>query len=171
MCILIKLSKPCSVWTVRKYSKVWGIFARTSFSFIFYDLGKAVNILKQILTKITEKLKKPEVWIPIVIILVLAVLMAFRLYKCPLVAIAGIPCPLCGTTRAIKSVLRGDIEMAFHYHPLWLMTILTAAGIVLHETGILKMPKWLGNTLLGIVIAALLVCYVWRWINHTLPPV
>ncbi len=127
--------------------------------------------MKQLLTKIIETLKKPEVWIPVVFIAVLAALMALRLYKCPLVAIAGIPCPLCGTTRAIKAVLRGDIEMAFHYHPLWPMTILTTAGIVLYENGVLKLPKWLGNTLLGIVIIALLVCYIWRWISHTLPPV
>jgi hypothetical protein len=132
---------------------------------------KEFHSLKQLFAKIIEKLKKPEVWIPIVVLLVLAILMAFRLYKCPLVAIAGIPCPLCGTTRAIKSVLRGDMEMAFHHHPLWPMTVLTAVGIVLHETGVLKLPKWVGNTLLGIVIAALLVCYVWRWITDTLPPV
>ena len=132
---------------------------------------KEFHSLKQLFAKIIEKLKKPEVWIPIVVLLVLAILMAFRLYKCPLVAIAGIPCPLCGTTRAIKAVLRGDIEMSFHHHPLWPMTVLTAVGIVLHETGVLKLPKWVGNTLLGIVITALLVCYVWRWITDTLPPV
>ena len=127
--------------------------------------------MKQFFTKIIEKLKKPEVWIPIVVLAVLGLLMAIRLYKCPLVAVAGIPCPMCGTTRAFKAALRGDIETAFHHHPLWPMTIVTVVGIVLHEMGVMKLPNWLKNTLLGIVIAAYLVCYVWRWISHTLPPV
>ena len=127
--------------------------------------------MKRLLTKITEKLKKPEVWIPIAVLAVLGILLALRLYKCPLVAFAGIPCPMCGTTRAFKAVLRGDIEMAFHHHPLWPMAIVTVVGIVLHEMGVMKLPNWLKNTLLGIVIAAYLVCYVWRWVSHTLPPV
>ena len=136
-----------------------------------YIVYKGFHSVKQLFTKIIEKLKKPEVWIPIAVILVLLILMALRIYKCPLVAIAGIPCPLCGTTRAIKSVLRGDIEASFQHHPLWPMSVVTVVGIVLHEIGVLKLPKWLRNTLLGIVIVALLVCYVWRWVTHTLPPV
>lgn len=36
----------------------------------------------------------------------------------------GIPCPGCGMTRALLSVLKGDLITAFYYHPLWVVVIL-----------------------------------------------
>lgn len=41
---------------------------------------------------------------------------------CPLRAVTGIPCPGCGMTRAYLSLLRGDWQAAWQYHPLfWLV--------------------------------------------------
>lgn len=37
---------------------------------------------------------------------------------CPILAVTGIPCPTCGVTRALFSLLRGDFEGYFKYHPL-----------------------------------------------------
>lgn len=36
----------------------------------------------------------------------------------------GIPCPLCGMTRAIKLLLKGDINGAFNMHPLFIVIII-----------------------------------------------
>ncbi len=42
---------------------------------------------------------------------------------CPIKYITGISCPGCGMTRAwLSLLLRGDLEAAFHYHPLfWIL--------------------------------------------------
>lgn len=41
------------------------------------------------------------------------------IYRCPLSFFFGIPCSLCGITRAIISVFHFDFESAFYYHALW----------------------------------------------------
>lgn len=38
---------------------------------------------------------------------------------CPIKYFLGIPCPGCGMTRALASVLRFDLASAFYWHPLW----------------------------------------------------
>lgn len=48
-----------------------------------------------------------------------AVLIAFyAVFRCPFRFFIGIPCPGCGMTRALVSLLRLDFDAAFHYHPL-----------------------------------------------------
>lgn len=37
---------------------------------------------------------------------------------CPFKALTGIPCPGCGGTRALQSILRGDILNALYINPL-----------------------------------------------------
>ena len=37
---------------------------------------------------------------------------------CPFLALTGIPCPLCGTTRAWDATLHGDLTTALRFHPL-----------------------------------------------------
>jgi hypothetical protein len=37
---------------------------------------------------------------------------------CPTAAIFHVPCPGCGLTRATFAALRGDIALAFEFHPL-----------------------------------------------------
>ncbi|MCR4688385.1 MAG: DUF2752 domain-containing protein [Saccharofermentans sp.] len=90
------------------------------------------------------------------------------IYRCPFKALTGFPCPLCGTSRAFLSLLKGDIEGAFYYHPLWPLTLVTLAFIILTETGILKIKKpW--NHIVPIAAgAALLICYIVRICTHTL---
>ncbi len=46
---------------------------------------------------------------------------------CPFLALTGIPCPLCGTTRAWNATLHGDLATAFRFHhiaplalPMWI---------------------------------------------------
>lgn len=40
---------------------------------------------------------------------------------CVFKGIIGLPCPGCGLTRAILSLLRFDLKNAFFYHPLFLI--------------------------------------------------
>ena len=43
-------------------------------------------------------------------------------FGCPIYKVIGVPCPLCGTTRAWICFLSGEITKAFQYHPLFLMS-------------------------------------------------
>ena len=43
---------------------------------------------------------------------------AFGLVLCPLKRFLGVPCPTCGSTRALALLLRGDVCGAFEMQPL-----------------------------------------------------
>ncbi len=67
---------------------------------------------------------------------ILAILAAFILLAhalgivlCPLKRFTGVPCPTCGSTRALVCVLHGDFAHAFVFQPL-VMTLVLAAGPV-----------------------------------------
>jgi hypothetical protein len=48
---------------------------------------------------------------------------------CPSKVVYGLPCPSCGTTRAIISIAKGDFLVALSYNFLW--AVLLPIGIVL----------------------------------------
>ena len=93
------------------------------------------------------------------VLLILAYLLLTGNYRCPFKFITGIPCPACGLTRACVSLTFGDIQGAFHYHPLW---------PVLNGFGLIKLPKKFNNIWLCIVGGLLLVCYIVRLATNTL---
>jgi hypothetical protein len=37
---------------------------------------------------------------------------------CPFLTVTGLPCPFCGLTRSLLSLLQGELLKAFWYHPL-----------------------------------------------------
>jgi hypothetical protein len=37
---------------------------------------------------------------------------------CPFLSLSGLPCPFCGLTRSLTSLLDGDISQAIWFHPL-----------------------------------------------------
>lgn len=49
---------------------------------------------------------------------VFGVIVLARLPFCPLAAVAGIPCPGCGLTRATLALAHGDLRQALALHPL-----------------------------------------------------
>ena len=55
---------------------------------------------------------------------------------CPFHALTGVPCPGCGSTRAVLALFRGDVAAAFGFNPLAATAL--AAGIV----GGLLAPLW-----------------------------
>ncbi len=42
---------------------------------------------------------------------------------CPFLLLTGIPCPSCGTTRAVLALLHGDIKKYIFYQPMALLLI------------------------------------------------
>ena len=102
-----------------------------------------------------------------VVVLAVAILVLLDIYKCPLDYIVGLPCPMCGMTRAFLAALSGDFAGAFYYHPLWIVIIIGTAFIVMYEMEFIKIPKTAFNVICIILGVLLLVCYIVRLIMHS----
>ena len=96
------------------------------------------------------------------VLAVVAVLAAFDIYKCPLDFLFGIPCPLCGMTRALLSVLKGDIAGAFYYHPLWPVAVLAAIAYILYFFEFIRISKKIFNIILIVLSACFVICFIYR---------
>jgi len=58
---------------------------------------------------------------------------------CPFHALTGVPCPGCGTTRAVLALARGDVTGAFGWNPL------AAAALLLGGATCLLAPLWVAS--------------------------
>lgn len=84
---------------------------------------------------------------------------------CPLYELTGMTCPLCGTTRAFLSLLRGDIGTAFRCNPLFPLIPAGVAAVALLY-GPCKGKRWLTGIAVGIaaaLAAALFLMNIFRW--------
>lgn len=77
---------------------------------------------------------------------------------CPIKYVTGISCAGCGMTRAWISLLKGDINSAFYYHPLFAMPLIWAIIFLFRK----KLSKKIFRTLLWITITVFLVVYIYR---------
>lgn len=76
----------------------------------------------------------------IIISILLGVVIAYLFLKkfsevtgtiCLIRGMIGIPCPSCGMSRAIITILNGDFISAFRYHPLfWLPFVILISSII-----------------------------------------
>jgi hypothetical protein len=74
---------------------------------------------------------------------------------CPLRAVTGIPCPLCGMTRGVTALVHGDIGRAVFLNPGSLLVVALALVLLVQwKTRRFVVPVWLIVT----VPAAL-----WTW--------
>jgi hypothetical protein len=61
---------------------------------------------------------------PAIFLFALAALVVAGLpWRCPMLALTGLPCPTCGLTRATRLALRGDLAGATRMHPLWFVVV------------------------------------------------
>ena len=65
-----------------------------------------------------------EFWLIFLGILVVSLLGMGAGITCPILFLTGISCPGCGMTRAWCALLRGEISLAFSYHPLFPLPLL-----------------------------------------------
>ncbi|MGI8493502.1 MAG: DUF2752 domain-containing protein [Acidimicrobiales bacterium] len=54
---------------------------------------------------------------------------------CPLRTLTGVPCPFCGCTTAVESVMHGDLRTALAASPL-------GVGIAVFAAVLLVLPRW-----------------------------
>lgn len=86
---------------------------------------------------------------------------------CPFAIVAGIACPGCGMTRALLALGRGDVELAFLYHPLVFAVIALAIGWVFLRRRVMPSSPWFTWAAAGLFA----VTWVIRLTTGTLPPV
>ncbi len=92
-----------------------------------------------------------------------AVLPAHPLLPCPLRTLTGIPCPVCGMTRAVTALMRGDVWASLRFQPAGIVLVAVALFMIVRlrrRAELLRVPTWLIMASLGLM---------WVW-NLTLNP-
>ena len=79
---------------------------------------------------------------------------------CPIHALTGFYCPGCGSTRAVKAALNGDLPLAFHDNALLMASPAVIASALLIEKSSQK-RIWL-YAFLSIVLVAVVIFTVIR---------
>jgi hypothetical protein len=73
---------------------------------------------------------------------------------CPLRTLTGIPCPLCGLTRAVVAAMHGHLLESLRFNPAGMLVVLLAiallAGLRLDRV---RIPPWLVVTFVAILWA------------------
>jgi len=90
---------------------------------------------------------------------------------CPLRALTGVPCPLCGMTTGTAAFLRGDLSGSLAAAPLSLAVVpATVAGIAVATWNLIKgsKPRWASMRLrrAGVIILGLALVFSWMFQLH-----
>ena len=83
-------------------------------------------------------------------------------YHCPFLYFLGFLCLGCGMTRAFLSLLHFDIRMAFYYHPLFPIVILTGCYFIVEKLGIYQMSDKMKKIFLSIIVFLFVMTYFIR---------
>ena len=90
--------------------------------------------------------------------------------ECPLLHYLGIECPGCGGTRAMYSLLHGDVATSIAMNPIviagYLALAIALVGIVMGRRGAERVSRWLYWAAAGIAISATL----WSTVIRNLLP-
>ncbi|MET0920988.1 MAG: DUF2752 domain-containing protein [Acidimicrobiia bacterium] len=79
---------------------------------------------------------------------------------CPLRATTGVPCPLCGMTRGVGAVVRGDLAHAIALNPGSLLLVAVVIGVFFaRRRPTVRMPAWVPITVLAAMWAFQLFKY------------
>lgn len=101
-------------------------------------------------------------WPAIVIVIILWAVFSLVLgTSCTLVWFTGLPCPFCGTTRAIWCALRGQFALSFTMQPLWPSVFAVAILFCLSRYFRLFPLKWMLPVCI-LVFMAFVVLYIYR---------
>ena len=91
-------------------------------------------------------------------LLLYVVLLRLGGLTCLIRAIFGIPCPGCGMTRAVLSLLSFDLPQALAYHPLVLLTPLICLYVLFDGL----FGKKTDTVLITLIAAAFMVVWILR---------
>lgn len=100
-------------------------------------------------------------------VFVFAIMSAFDIYSCPLRFFFGVPCALCGMTRAFMALARGDVSGAFYWHPLWPAVPFVAGFFVLCYFDFIHPSRKIYDAVVCLSVVLLLACFTIRHIIHS----
>jgi hypothetical protein len=64
-------------------------------------------------------------------------------WRCPVLLVAGVPCPTCGMTRAVRLALHGDLAGATRLHPLmWIAVPVVMLFLGVEIVGYARTGAW-----------------------------
>ncbi len=75
---------------------------------------------------------------------------------CPLRALTGIPCPLCGMTRASVAAIHGHVSTSLAYNPAGILLLVAAVALIVR-------PAWLSRLRLSTWAVVVAVGTLWVW--------
>ena len=95
---------------------------------------------------------------------------------CPSALIFGVACPLCGLTRGVTRVVRGDFASSVTFHPLaWIVLVVTIGAWVAWLGRRAGWWTWRSKTIerwiVGLIAAGLVAVWAYRAATGTLPSV
>lgn len=79
---------------------------------------------------------------------------------CPLRSVTGIPCPLCGMTRAVTYAVHGDLGASVAMTPGGIVAVVLALGLLAAwRVRRVSVPAWVIPAVLGVLWAFQLAKY------------
>ena len=104
--------------------------------------------------------------IPILLFLIyFAVGRRFLYSLCPSVLLTGFPCPGCGMTRAVFSILKGNFEAAWYLNPFSYAVVAISAVFVVQRYIRRRNIKYLGKYFAAVAVGMVLF-YIYRMIRY-----
>lgn len=89
----------------------------------------------------------------------------FLLSACPFVTLTGLPCPMCGMTRAGIALLQGDFKLAWKLHPFIIVIALWAVFFIVWRYFLKKEIKELKKYALATLVL-LVIYYIYRMVIY-----
>jgi hypothetical protein len=87
----------------------------------------------------------------------------FEIIICPMQHFFSIPCPACGMTRSMSSLLEFEIWRSFHFHPLgFLVTTAIILSLVVNHTNFLYQRIFKKITIYSILVISFIVIWIYR---------
>ena len=77
-------------------------------------------------------------------------------FACPFRSLTGLPCPLCGMTRACVAAAHGHLGASFAFNPAGVLVITVALLAIAR-------PQWLARVRIPIWIAGVALGALWLW--------
>ena len=95
-------------------------------------------------------------------IALLGLVMPFPVFPpCPMLTVTGVPCPMCGMTRSVRSFSVGDIDASIRYQPFGMIAAVVGIGVLaLWAT---PATRRIASVRVPVVIAVSCVAVSWIW--------
>lgn len=102
--------------------------------------------------------KHQGLWMTILCLIIYCIVLRIFEITCPIKYLTGISCPGCGMTRAVQNAMNFKFNIAFYYHPLWIL--LPIIVIMLYGFYLKKMRKTFNIALIVITMIFIFVYLV-----------